>query len=183
MPNPGEVQLFQELFVRRERRWRVAPDRAQSLLKDLRGRARTRSYHVQTVYLAHPGKPGVNCRLRRYNGAGPWFYEEKTKVGRTVHKERSRANRAEIAKQGFTPLAVVRYHRTEWEHEGVRITVDRNVRSFAGEKDRKPAAQLKHHIVEAKTMGKPPTWLHLSKPNWSSKLGWALRSIPAKEAA
>jgi hypothetical protein len=100
------------------------------------------------------GMPGFACRkfrLRRYGTHSPIFLERKSKWGNRVHKRRSSISEGELAAlegQGpdgswsgawfrrrlrayhLTPACQVGYERLAFVSQGLRVTLDRNLRAL-----------------------------------------------------
>src|SRR5579884_1080323 len=116
-------------MMRRRRELRYWSAGVSRLMGELRDRAggRLRSYGVVTVYLApDDGKAHgdrIRWRMRQYDGKGDWWFETKEDRGEVMVKHRRNVGpRPRL--RGYRPLYAVSYRRTEYEQEGLRVTVD-----------------------------------------------------------
>lgn len=144
-----------QLFERIERRFIV--DNIAPIVEQLLEHGKIREYGIKTLYLDHRIPTwslrrgnGVKFRLRRYD-TGETFFEQKVKQDGVTYKKRRKTTLTEVG-HDLIPIGLASYTRTEFEQNGSRVTVDRDVllngKTFG------------KFIVEVK--GKMPEWLNLS---------------------
>ncbi|MBI2920464.1 MAG: VTC domain-containing protein [Planctomycetes bacterium] len=176
----------------RERRYLLRGGRAIEAL--LRGRGEPHEFvpgrpetEVFTVYLDTAegtwsrGRSGTKFRCRSYGEPGIWWFELKRRVGNVVDKwrhlvaparlpallagsDRGPALRPFVGDRELLPLVAIRYRRTAWEWDGLRVTIDRDVAFYAVEhgdpwRTGERAGGIPGVVVEVKRDGPVPAWL------------------------
>lgn len=156
-----------QMFERIERRFLV--DNAAPIIQQLLNHGKIREYGLTTLYLDHRVPTwsirqgnGVKFRLRRYD-TGELFFEQKVKRDGVTYKKRRKTEIKEVD-ESLIPVGIACYVRTEFEQNGSRVTVDRDVRLNG--------KSFGRFIVEVK--GKMPEWLNL--PEGSEQVGFSKSS-------
>lgn len=142
---------------RAERRYLM--DDADDVQRQLQAHGMTRDYQCTTIYLDNQtptwslrGRGLAKFRLRQY-ADGQTFLEQKRSLAGLSEKERSEMEPDSLP-ANLVPIGSTRYVRTEFEQEGSRVTIDREV-TINGKRFGKT-------IVEVK--GEAPPWLSLPVP-------------------
>ena len=207
----GSRPAIRRLVRHQERRFHLAD--ARTLLGLLRGRGAPLEYvpgrpasDVTTVYLDTPfgtwsaGRTRHKLRVKNYDDPTQSWFEVKHRRGVQVDKRRQPVAPSElplvlvgtqrgpllrrlVGRAPLLPLVAVRYRRIAFEWNGLRVTVDRDLRFHAvgtGTPWTVGACigRRRGYVVEVKCDGPPPEWLraalcgaHTQK---FSKSRWAL---------
>lgn len=139
---------------RSERRYLL--DDASDVQRQLQAHGMTRDYQCTTIYLDNQtptwslrGRGLAKFRLRQY-ADGQTFLEQKRSLAGLSEKERSEIDPDSLP-PNLVPIGSTQYVRTEFEEQGSRVTIDRDV-TINGKRFGKM-------IVEVK--GEMPQWLSL----------------------
>ena len=166
-------------FRREERRYLLGLDRMPFVSALLDGHAEPRAYGVRTVYLGSRGP--TKWRIRYYDGGFGWL-ERKRRRGYLVVKHRQMLGEGDDRSLRMSPVAGVTYQRLAWEFDGIRVTLDSDVRE--GWSASASLRTLDVAVLEVK--GKcVPSWLRAVLPQRArsfSKRKWASARNETRQA-